>query len=151
MKQEDNVFYRIKELEKVILQKLSKTITDGEIRAPVLNRPTPTQMRIVGYILENIDKRDVYQKDIEEALNLSKATVSDVINRMEKNDLIERQTNPNDTRSKKIVLKENAKRFFESNKLKLRELEKKASHNITVQELENFSKVLNKMIENLKS
>lgn len=149
MKQED-VFYRIKELEKIILQKLATPIMDGECKPPMINRPTPTQMRIVGYILDNIDKGYVYQKDIEEALNLSKATVSDVINRMEKNDLIERKLNPNDTRSKRIVLKGNAKKFFEENKIKLRELEKKASKNISLEELNNFSNVLNKMIANLK-
>ena len=150
MKQEEDIFYRIKELEKVILQNLASPIMDEECKSPMLSKATPTQMRIVGYILNNIDKGNIYQKDIEEALNLSKATVSDVINRMEKNDLIERKTNPEDTRSKRIELKGKAKSFFEGNKIKLKELEKRASRNISLEELNNFSNVLNKMIENLK-
>ena len=150
MNREDDMFFRIKELEKTILQNLSNSETNGKCKAPMIKKATPTQMRIVGYILENIDIRDIYQKDIEDALNLSKATVSDVINRMEKNGLIERTTNPNDTRSKKIELKGKAKEAFEGNKIKLRELEKRATKNIPLEELETFSNVLNKMIENLK-
>lgn len=150
MNREDDMFFKIKELEKVILQKLANPMMNGKCNTPMITKATPTQMRIVGYILENIDIRDVYQKDIEDALNLSKATVSDVINRMEKNGLIERTTNPNDTRSKKIELKGKAKEAFERNKIKLKELEKKATKDISLEELENFSNVLNRMIRNLK-
>lgn len=107
-------------------------------------------MRIVDYLLNYIDKEYIYQKDIEEALNLSKATVSDVLNRMEKNGLIERNTNPNDTRSKMIVLSKDTKELFENNKKRLQELEKKAKKDITQEELEIFSNILNKMIKNFE-
>ena len=107
-------------------------------------------MRIVDYLLNYIDKEYIYQKDIEEALNLSKATVSDVLNRMEKNGLIERNTNPNYTRSKMIVLSKDTKELFENNKKRLQELEKKAKKDITQEELEIFSNILNKMIKNFE-
>ncbi len=147
--EEYSVFYNIKELEKNILKNLAKPIKDKDFNRKIIYRPTPTQMRIVDYMLNNIDKKEIYQKDIEEALKLSKATVSDVINRMEKNGLIERNINPSDTRSRLIILSNEAKKQFEINKKRLQELEKKAQINITHEELEIFSNILNKMIQNL--
>lgn len=146
----NSVFYEIKELEKNILKHLAKPMTDKEIENKITYKPTPTQMRIVDYMLDNIDKEYIYQKDIEEALRLSKATVSDVLNRMEKNGLIERNTNPVDTRSKTIILSKDAKEKYESSKKRLLELEKKAEKNITNEELKIFSDVLNKMKKNLE-
>ena len=148
--EEYSVFYKIKELEKILLKNLAKPIEDKNKNSKKIHRPTPTQMRIVDYLLNYIDKEYIYQKDIEEALNLSKATVSDVLNRMEKNGLIERNTNPNDTRSKMIVLSKDTKELFENNKKRLQELEKKAKKDITQEELEIFSNILNKMIKNFE-
>ncbi|MDD6404134.1 MAG: MarR family transcriptional regulator [Mollicutes bacterium] len=148
--EEYSVFYKIKELEKILLKNLAKPIEDKKKNSKQIHRPTPTQMRIVDYLLNYIDKEYIYQKDIEEALNLSKATVSDVLNRMEKNGLIERNTNPNDTRSKMIVLSKDTKELFENNKKRLQELEKKAKKDITQEELEIFSNILNKMIKNFE-
>ncbi len=147
--EEDSILYKIKELEKIILKNLAKPVINKEYKT--MQKPTPTQMRIANYILNNIDKEDIYQKDIEKALNLSKATVSDVLNRMEKNGLIKRNINPNDTRSKKILLNENIKKSFRENKKRLQELEKIAGKDITKEELETFSNILNKMIKNLET
>ncbi len=141
-----SIFYEIKELEKSIIKKLSKPEVDKNV-----HRPTPTQMKIVDYILNNIDKEYIYQKDIEEALKLSKATVSDVLNRMEKKALIIRNTNPQDTRSKIIVLSKDAKEKYDASQKRLRELEEKAKKNITTEELELFSSIINKMKKNLEN
>lgn len=149
--EEYSIFYKIKEFEKSILKALTKPMTDSEIKSKMKYKSSPTQMRIADYLLNNIEKDDISQKEIEEALKLSKATVSDVLNRMEKNGLIERLINPNDTRSKIIVLSKNAKKNFEINLSRLKELEKKAKKNIKQDELELFSKTLNKMIQNLDS
>ena len=148
--EEYSIFYEIKELEKSILKNLAKTMTCNQFNKKITHRPTPTQMKIVDYILNNIDKEYIYQKDIEEALNLSKATISDVLNRMEKNELIIRNVNPSDTRSKTIVLSEDAKEKYKNSKESLIELEKKAEKNITIEELKAFSDVLKKMIKNLE-
>ena len=145
-----SIFYKIKELERNVLKNLTKPMINNQEKNRLMCRPTPTQMRIVNFILNNIDKKDIYQKDIEEALKLSKATVSDVINRMEKNKLIERKTNPNDTRSKIIILSKNTKELFELNKKKLQELEKKAGKNITQKEFDIFTNILDRMIQNLE-
>ncbi len=145
--EENSIFFNIKELEKALIIALEKMRPTEKEH---MKKPTPTQMRVVDYILKNIDKEDLYQRNIEEALNLSKATVSDVLNRMEKNGLIERVYNVKDTRSKKIMLTEKARKMHNMNKKRFQEIAKKAKKNISQDEIENFLCTLNKMIVNLK-
>lgn len=139
----DSLFHCIKELEKTILKSMGSGKEKKEI-------PTPTQMRIVDYILNNIEKEEIYQKEIEDALNLSKATISDVLNRMERKGLIERDVTLQDTRRKTIRLSKKAREVFERNQEKLEQLEKKAEENISEEELTLFFHTIEKMIENLK-
>ena len=139
---EVRVLYQIKSLEKLILRCFS---SDSEMnKIP----PTPTQMQIIEYILNN-NKKDVYQKDLEEILNLRRATVSGVLQTMEKNELLKRVTNSSDARAKKIVLNDKTKKIFLKNKKKIEELEKLVTQNIKCEDLETFSKVINIMKENI--
>lgn len=143
-----NILFKVKSLEKTIIRNLAadefekKNISDTE------KIPTPTQMQIVGYILDNEEKQ-VYQRDLEEKLNLRRATISDVLQRMEKKGLIIRKIDLNDTRSKRILLTDRAKKFFEFAQKRMRQLEKIAIKNITDEELRIFSNVINKMIQNM--
>ena len=146
MKQK-NMLYYIKDLEKLILRSL---IIDKRVEELSKSHPTPTQMQIVGYILDNIDK-NIYQRDLENALNLRRATISGVLQSMEKRDFIKRVVDENDTRTKKIILNKKAKDIFEKNKLHLDELEKIAIKDILNEDLEVFLKVINKMVENLEN
>lgn len=107
-------------------------------------------MQIIGYILDNYDK-EIYQKDLEAVLNLRRATVSGVLQTMERNGLVLRVVNDGDARSKKIILNEKAKKIFASNEKKIAELEKIAVRGIPDDELVIFSKVLSSMKNNLKS
>ena len=78
-------------------------IEKREEQANVMQLPTPTQMQIIEYIL-NHTSEDIYQRDLEDILNLRRATVSGVLHTMEKNNLIRRVTDNEDTRSKKILV-----------------------------------------------
>ena len=131
-----NLFDSIKELDKAILKKLS-----------ICDKFIPTQMKIVKYILNS--KKEVSQKDIEKALNLSKATVSDVINRMEKKNLIIRKENNKDFRSKYITLSSEALDLFNEHKKKLEDLEKILEKNISKSEIDTFYNIVSKMIKNV--
>lgn len=142
-----SVFFQMKNVEKLILRNLRP---EGIVLKEIANiYPTPTQMQIVGHILDNIDK-DIYQKNLEDVLNLRRATVSGVLQTMEKKGLIERIVDEEDTRTKKIVLKAKAKDMFEKNKKKLENLEKIATKDISEEELRIFSEVINKMINNIE-
>lgn len=142
------LLFQVKNLEKTILRKLSPDELGKKNISDIEKRPTPTQMQIVGYILDNID-RDVYQKDLEDSLNLRRATISDVLQRMEKNGVIKREIGSSDTRTKKILLTDKSKEFFEAGRNRMKDLENIAINNITDEELQIFSKVIDKMIENM--
>lgn len=144
---EYKVLYQIKTLEKMILRKFLK---DEELEKKKACVPlAPTQMQIIEYILEHSND-NIYQKDLEDILKLRRATVSGVLHTMEKNELIERITNSEDTRTKKIILNSKAKEIFSKNEKKLDELEKIITQNISKEDLEVFSRVIGIMKENIE-
>lgn len=142
----DRILYQIKSLNKSVVRTLLSNI---ECSINFDRIPTPTQMQILEYIIKN--NKEVYQKDLETILNLRRATISGVLQTMEKNNLIERISHEEDARTKKIILTEKARIMFEKSEEKILELEKVITKDITKKDLETFLKVINKMKENLKN
>lgn len=145
--EEIKVLYKIKKLDKTIIKLLFNDC--GRFLDNERFSVTPTQMQIIEYILEH--NEEVYQKDLEDVLNLSRATVSGVLQTMEKNGLIKRVIVSNDARKKKIIFKDIAKEKFEEKKVKVKELENVIATNISKEELEIFLEVLDKMQDNLNN
>jgi DNA-binding MarR family transcriptional regulator len=152
MVKEDRVLYKIKNLEKLVARNFigNCNFKEGLELEQINVHPTPTQLQIIEYIINNYDK-NIYQKDLEEVLKLRRATVSGVLQTMERNGLLERTINSDDARVKKIILKKRAREIFLEQDKKLRELEKIIIGDISREELEIFSKVLDKMQENLEN
>lgn len=143
-----NILFQIKDLEKIILRKLMSDETEKDEMSDLSKRPIPTQMQILGYIIDN-ENSEVYQRDLEEKVDLRRSTISDVLRRMEKNGLITRKIDSDDTRSKKILLTDSAKKLFMEANNRMNDLEKIAVKNITEEELKIFNNVINKMIKNM--
>ncbi len=145
----NRVLYQIKTLEAIILRKF---LTDNEFNKNMpseCSKPTPTQMQILEYILEH-ENEEIYQKDLEDVLNLRRATVSGVLQTMEKNNLIERVTDLVDTRTKKIILNSKARMVFIERKKRIEQVEKIIINGISQEDLETFSRVIKMMKENVK-
>ena len=70
---------------------------------------------------------------------------------MEKNDLVKRVTDNNDTRSKKIILQEKAINIFKRHKKLMLEIENNITKNIPEEEIEIFCNIIDKMKENIKN
>lgn len=138
------VLYEIKTLEKLIVRNI---MNEEEICS--MKTPTPTQVQIMEYILEH-QNEEVYQKDLEDILNLRRATVSGVLQTMEKNGLLDRQIAKNDARVKKIILSKKAEQLFLEKKKQFEKTEKALVQDISEKELRTFSNVLNKMMLNAK-
>ena len=143
----NKVLYKIKSLDKLILRYI---INDKECKCPkdLSLIPTPTQMQIIEYVLKH---EDTYQKDLEDALNLRRATVSGVLQTMEKNGLLERKAHNEDARTKRIVLNEKARNIFTKAQKKFEILEQTIVKDISLDDLEKFSQVIDKMRENLNN
>ena len=140
---ENIVLFKIKELDKKIVRTMLKENSD--INIPPL---TSTQIQILKYMIEH-QNENVYQKDLENVLNLRRATVSGVLQTMEKNNLIKREIYENDIRVKKIILNEKTKSIFLKNKQKIDEIEKNIIKNISKKDLDKFTQIIDKLITNL--
>lgn len=66
-------------------------------------------VRILGFIDRESQERDVYQRDIEEEFHIRRSSVTSVLQNLEKNGFITRESVQSDARLKKIVLTEKAK------------------------------------------
>ncbi|AYD41052.1 MarR family transcriptional regulator [Clostridium fermenticellae] len=67
---------------------------------------TAVQSRILGFIYYKSNKRDIFQKDIEEELDIRRSSVTSVLQLMEKNGYIRRVNVSEDARLKKIIITE---------------------------------------------
>ena len=150
MEGKNKVLYQIRTLEKLIIRRywVEKGFTKEDFENK-MKKTSPTQMQIIEYMLKH-DQEDVYQKDLEKVLRLRRATVSGVLQTMEKNNLISRITNQEDTRTKKIILNENAKKLFLENKKKFDEIEEKIIKGISNENLNLFFQVIEEMKKNIE-
>ena len=144
---ENNILLQIKELDKLIVWNFSKSIDQDALRK-LMPHPSITRIRIITYILNA--KKDVYQRDLEKVLNLSRATISGVMQTMEKNNLIKRVAVNTDGRIKKIVLNKQTKELFLKHQKNLQNIEENLIKDISLEELTLFKDTLTKMILNLK-
>ena len=140
---EDKLLYNLHLLNKLIAREFicnNKDLFCGD--------PSATQMIIMNYIL-NHQNEDIYQKDLEEALHLRRATVSGVLQTMEKHELIERVLCDNDVRCKKIILKEKAKKMFDVKKMEFFKLEEVIKKGLSDEEIEIFCHIIERMQNNI--
>lgn len=144
---ENRLLFKVKSLEKMIFRTLIHDSDCELVKKDIVL--TPTQMQIMEYILFK-SNGEVLQRDLEEVLNLRRATVSGVLHTMEKNGLIERVIDDDDARSKKIILNIEAKKVFEKHEKEMERIEELVIKGISKEELEIFSNVLDKMKNNIK-
>ena len=133
---EDKVIFQCKSLVKEIERYLAASFQTLQELMP---NPTISQLRVIGYIHTNPNV--TYQKDLENALNIRRATVSGILHTMEKNKLIIRESVDDDGRIKKIILTSSATKVFKTHIQQLNELEKLLLKNISSDDLNAFYKI----------
>lgn len=145
----ESAIFQIKSLERTIGRNYICKIKKEESGLVDLKKPTPTQLQIMDYIIEHYDE-GIYQKDLEKALNLRRATISGVLQTMEKNHMIIRKTVENDTRQKRILLDGLVKESYIRGREKRDELEKIITRNIPKEKMDVFFEVIEMMKSNIK-
>ena len=103
------------------------------------------QARILYFVLENYRDRDIYQKDIEEELNIRSAAISTNLKKLEEQKLIARKKVPCDDRLKKICPTPAAIRMKDEVDRDIQLVEDKLTSGISKKDLDNFLKVTQKM------
>ena len=67
---------------------------------------TDTQARVIQYISEEGKKREIFQKDIEDTFCVRRSSVTQIIQLLERDGYITRESVERDARLKKLVLTE---------------------------------------------
>ena len=110
---------------------------------------TGAQTRVLCFVLDNYLDRDIYQKDIQKALNIGGSTISVLLKKMENNGMIKRKRVAEDDRLKKIVPTSRTIMMKEKLNQDIQNIEKKLLSEIPEEELATYFKVTKKMISNI--
>lgn len=105
---------------------------------------------IIGYLAENAkNKKDVYQKDLEEHFSITRSTASKVLNLMEQKGLIQRQAVAQDARLKKIILTEKAWKLKELMREDGKRMEQALTDGFSEEEVQALYSYIRRMKKNL--
>ena len=115
------------------------------------NNITHIQIFILRFLYENKDKKDIFQKDIEKLLDIRRSTTTEILNVMERNNLLERVDSLSDKRQKMIVLSEKGTKYLKDLKKIVLKTEKEILHNVSQEEKDIFFNVLEKIKNNLNN
>lgn len=110
---------------------------------------TPTQFRVIKYILNNPDL-NIRQRDIEIEYSMTNPTVTGILQNLEKNNWIERVKNSDDARSKVIKLTEKTLKQKDAFYKTGDNLEKIFLKGLDNTEQKNLNELLNKLFKSLK-
>lgn len=141
MKKEKEVGKELQMLSRQIKRRMDQSVSEYEI--------TGKQVSILLYIYDESKKKDVYAKDIELAFDMRRASVTGILQLMEKNGIIKREGNAQDARLKKLMLTTKAKEAREKLKKEIIQVEKVLTKGISDQELVIFFTIMRKMSHNL--
>lgn len=110
---------------------------------------TTMQKHVLKHILLETMHREVYQKDIEEEFRIRKSTATGILQLMEKNGFISRESSKKDARLKRIVPTPKAKSLRPEILEHIRDTEKRLIQGIDQEDVKICRKVLVQMIQNL--
>lgn len=106
---------------------------------------TGVQSRVLGYIYHNSGKKDIFQKDIEEDFNIRRSSVTSILQLMEKNGYIKRESVCEDARLKKLVLTEKGLEIQQNVYECIMEFEKSLREELSEEELDIFVDLMNRL------
>lgn len=116
--------------------------------------PEPTlssiQALILHYIIVKSENRDVYPKDIEEFLEIKGSSVNNLINNLERNGYLRRESVSHDGRYKKLVLTEQTRSMQADISERVTTYMKGMFAGIPKQDLLVFEAVISQMTKNAK-
>ncbi|WP_411682246.1 MarR family winged helix-turn-helix transcriptional regulator [Clostridium thailandense] len=131
-----------------ITNKVSKKMADKMNEKLVLVGSTRVQWLVMYYLLKY---GKMSQRDLGEKMDIKDSTVVRLIDRMEKEQFVERAKDAKDRRITYVTLTEKGKKRIDELLPIGEEMSKVFSSNISEEEFEIFNNVLNKMAENAES
>lgn len=140
--EERHVGKEIRVLSNLIHRKINQMVMDEE------DTLTGHQNWVLGYLIQNQD-RDIMQRDIEKQFSIRRSTVSHMLQLMEKNGYIKRQSSETDARMKKILITDRGLEAYGRMQDRLDRFERMLQDHISEEELKIFLQILKRMEDNI--
>lgn len=110
---------------------------------------TDTQARVIQYISEESEKREVFQKDIEDTFCVRRSSVTQIIQLLERDGFIVRESVERDARLKKLVVTKKGYQIEKVMKKQIQDMEAELEENISPQEKEMLINILYRIRKNI--
>jgi DNA-binding MarR family transcriptional regulator len=145
MKHENMLGLEIKAIANRMVRSLEGAARDiGE------KMPSSAQKHTIAYLYEHKADGDLFQRDIEEFLSIQRPTATRMLNHMEANGLINRESVEYDGRLKKIILTTKAIDLYNDIFDEINRIEKYMTRGLTDKEKDEFLRVARKIRRNLE-
>ena len=118
-------------------------------RASGVEQTTPMRGWIIEYLYRHRDAA-VFQRDIEREFSITRSTVTNILQLMERKGYIRRQSVPQDARLKQLVLTEAGVQFHEKTMLTFHQTDDYVACLLTEEENAELLRLLNKLREALQ-
>ena len=118
-------------------------------RANGVEQATPMHGWIIEYLYRHREE-PVFQRDIEQEFSITRSTVTNILQLMERKGYIQRLSVPQDARLKQLVLTEEGIHFHEKTMLSFHQTDDYVASLLTEEENAELLRLLNKLREALK-
>lgn len=143
MSNTDLLGFRIRSLWQQIKRLMTRHLTENDGYGL-----TGMQFAIVSFIAKESTERDVFQKDLEQKFDIRKSTVTGILNTMERDGLLLRETVPYDARLRKMILTDKALQAKKNSEQVIDTVENQLSKGLTEEEIATFLTILEKISKN---
>ena len=110
---------------------------------------TGVQSRVMHYILVKHAEGPIFQRDVENSFGLSRSTATGILQLMEKNGLILRESVPSDARLKSLIPTKKAIMLNEQMMAFMHQTEQCLTDGVSEKQLQLFLEITKRMSENL--
>lgn len=145
MSHEEEIGFQVRTLSHMIkhaVNQMAFSDIPGEV--------TGMQGWIMSYLYENREK-DIFQRDIQTQFSISRSTVTGILQQMEKNGLIYRESVEWDARLKKLSLTPKALEHHEKVMNGIRKTEETLIHTLTEEERKTFLALCEKIAQGISA
>ena len=135
---------QIRRVDNLIFRKINQFHRENEVEDV-----TPMHEWILSYLFWHRDE-PVYQRDIEREFSITRSTVTNILQLMERKGYIERQSVPQDARLKRLVLTEKGACIREKTMQALHQTDEFVESLLTPEENAELLRLLNKLRKGLQ-
>ena len=135
---------QIRRVDNLIFRKINQFARENGVE-----QATPMHGWIIEYLYRHRDAA-VFQRDIEREFSITRSTVTNILQLMERKGYITRRSVEQDARLKQLVLTEKGRQFHENTMLALHQTDEYVAGLLTEEENTELLRLLNKLYLGLK-